>query len=110
MENEVINISLSELSEIEGLSARTKNVCEYCNLKDIQSILDYYWENFDFLKLRNCGSKSNLELIDICHKYEKIIYQPKNEIIAEKLIIPEKKVNPIIEKIDSLTIRQKKHS
>jgi hypothetical protein len=107
MENEVINISLSELSEIEGLSARTKNVCEYCNLKDIQSILDYYWENFDFLKLRNCGSKSNLELIDICHKYEKIIYQPKNEIIPEKLIIPEKKVNPIIEKIDSLTIRQK---
>lgn len=108
MENEVGNISLSELSEIEGLNARTQNICEYCNLKDIQSILDYYWENFDFLKLRNCGSKSNLKLIDICHKYEKIIYQPKNVIIPEKQVIPENKDNPIIEKIDSLTIRQKK--
>jgi len=102
------NISLHELSEIEDLSARTKNICEYCNLIDIQSILDYYWVNFDFLKLRNCGKKSNLELIEICHKYEKIVYQPKIEIFPEKLIISENTVNPIIEKIDSLTIRQKK--
>lgn len=108
MEVVINNISLQELSEIEDLSARTKNICEYCNLKDIHSIMDYYWENFDFLKLRNCGAKSNLELIDICHKYEKIVYQPKNEIFPEKLIIPEDTVNPIIEKIDSLTIRQKK--
>lgn len=108
MENVIYNISLQELSEIEVLSARTKNICKYCNLKDIHSILDYYWENFDFLKLRNCGAKSNLELIGICHKYEKIVYQPKNEIFPEKLIIPENTVNPIIEKIDSLSIRQKK--
>ena len=96
------NISLKELCKIEKLSVRSQNICEYCNLKDIHSILDYYWENFDFLKLRNCGAKSNLELIDICRKYEKIVYQPKNEIF------PENTVNPIIEKIDSLTVRQKK--
>lgn len=107
MENEVLNISLSELSEIEDLSVRTQNVCEYNDLKTIQSILDYFWENNNFLKLRNCGPKSNLELIDICHKYEKIIYQPKKELILEKLI-SENQINPIIEKIDSLTIRQKK--
>lgn len=108
MEDLINNISLQELSEIEDLSARTKNICEYCDLKDIHSILEYYWENFDFLKLRNCGAKSNLELIDICLKYEKVLYQTKNEFFAEKLILPENTVDPIIEMIDSLTIRQKK--
>lgn len=100
MENEGLNISLSELTEIESLSKRTQNICEYCNLKDIHSILDYYWENFDFLKLRNCGAKSNLELIDICHKYEKIISQQKEEIIQDSHI------NSIAESIHSL-IKQK---
>ena len=97
MKNELINISLSELSEKEGLSVRTQNVCEYSNLKDIYSISDYYLENGDFLKLRNCGQKSNLELINVCQKYEKIICQCGEEPIEDT------PTNPIEDSIYILT-------
>jgi hypothetical protein len=92
------NISLEELTEIENLTARTVHACEGGCLNDIIAILNYYWENNDFLHLRNCGKKSNTELIELCEKYEDfaskpIIVKPDNHI--EKLI-------------DNLTARQRK--
>ena len=92
------NISLEQLAKMENLSICSSNVCEWNGLKNLTAILSYYWENNDFLGLRNCGSKSNIELIELCKKYEKYISQPEK-------IIPE---NPIEKQIDSLTIRQKK--
>lgn len=101
MENEVINISIDELFKIENLSARSKNVCEWNSLNDINSILIYYWENGDFRKLRSCGQKSNMELVDICKKYEKLIIKPKLKTIR---VTPE---NPLLIILETLTIRQK---
>lgn len=83
MGDEIINISLFELSEMEGLSVRTQNVCEFSNLKDLYSILNYYLEYGDFLRLRNCGSKSNVELIDICTKYENFKIKFEEETIPQ---------------------------
>jgi hypothetical protein len=66
------------------------------------AILSYrrslYWENNDFFNLRNCGQKSNKELIELCQKYENYTIKPEK-------IIPE---NPIEKQIDTLTVRQKK--
>lgn len=73
MEDVTSNISLQDLTEIEVISIRTLNVCEQNNLNDIISIVHYYWNNNDFIKLRNCGTKSNTELIKLCIKYEKLI-------------------------------------
>ena len=101
IKNEEINIDLKELSEIEGLSVRTQNVCEYSNLKDIYSIFDYYLENGDFLKLRNCGPKSNLELIDICNRCGR-------NVKKQKLVISQENPNiPNLKKLDSLSTNQK---
>ena len=72
MENDVENISLEELSEIESLSIRSLNVCKWSRLNDLNSILDYYQEYGDFLRLRNCGQISNQELIEVCNKYGKL--------------------------------------
>lgn len=102
MENEIANISLSKLSEIEDLTVRTQNICEYNSLKDLYSILYYYFENGDFSKLRNCGPKSNLELINICCRYEKTILNQKDDSISEN------STQYILEKIHSLTINQYK--
>jgi len=77
MENEIKNLSLSELTQIEGLSVRSQNVCEWNDLIDINSILDYYRNNRNFLKLRNCGQKSNYELLTICEKYDNIYISSK---------------------------------
>ena len=95
------NISLKDLIYKEKLSVRTTNVCEYNFLTDIKSILKYYATNENFLKLRNCGKKSNEELIGICKKYENLNFYEKQTYITAK---PE---NPLIKKIDKLTTKQK---
>ncbi len=97
MKNNRENISLEKLSEIENLSIRSTNVCEWNGLKDLTSILSYYWENIDFLGLRNCGQKSNTELIELCKKYEDFAEKPILEI-------PE---NPLKKHLENLTVRQK---
>jgi hypothetical protein len=92
------NISLSDLTHIENLSVRSSNVCEWNSLNDLMSILNYFWENNNFLGLRNCGQKSNTELIELCQKYEDFTIRP----------IKEKSENPIEKQIDLLTVRQRK--
>jgi len=92
------NINLYKLTKIENLSVRSLNVCEWNGLIDITSIFAYFLENSDFLRLRNCGQKSNLELIELCRRYEKYISNPE-KVIQE---------NSLEKKIDALTVRQKK--
>jgi hypothetical protein len=84
--NKVLNISLRELTKIENLSRRSKNVCKHNSLGDISSILNYYWEFEDFLALKNCGLTSNLELTNICDKYEKLISQQEEVITQDSQI------------------------
>ena len=62
-------MTIEEIFVYEDFSARSLNVCIYNNLKDLSSILKYYQENKTFNKLRNCGAKSNKELIELCLKY-----------------------------------------
>ena len=92
------NISLKELTELENLSVRSSNVCEWNGLNDLQGILNYFWDNNNFFGLRNCGQKSNTELIELCQKYEDFATKPK-------IVKPE---NPIENLIDNLTARQRK--
>ena len=87
---------------MENLSVRSQNICEWNNLEDLVSILHYYWENNDFFKLRNCGQKSNTELISLCKKYENFDFA----LFHKPIEIPVE--NPILQKIDRLTARQKK--
>jgi Asp-tRNA(Asn)/Glu-tRNA(Gln) amidotransferase C subunit len=94
--NKVLNISLSELTKIENLSRRSKNVCKHNSLGDISSILNYYWEFEDFLALKNCGLTSNLELTNICDKYEKLIS------LQEEVITQDSQIYSTTESIHSL--------
>jgi hypothetical protein len=84
MKNEFLNISLNELAEVEGLSTRSINVCKYYSMNDIKAILQYYYEFGDFLRLRNSGRKSNLELISLCLKYENQTEDFPNNPVNEK--------------------------
>lgn len=92
------NISLKELTELENLSVRSSNVCEWNGLNDLLGILNYFWDNNNFFGLRNCGQKSNTELIELCHKYEDFASKP--------IIV--KPDNPLENLIDNLTARQRK--
>lgn len=91
------NISLEQLSKIENLSVRSFNVCDWNRLNDLTAILTYYWENDDFLGLRNCGQKSNTELIGLCKKYENFVIKPRIEVDENK----------IQKQLENITVRQK---
>jgi len=100
--NQVIeNIELKKLADIENISVRAYNICAYNDLLDLGKILQYFWENGDFKKIRNCGNNSNQELIDICNKYKYSISKTDNNTR-----IPSPK-NEIREIIENLTVKQK---
>ncbi len=72
------NYHIEELKASAGLSERTKNVCIKGSLETLYKILHYFLKNGDFKKIRNCGEKTNQELMSLAKKYiEK--YQVKVE-------------------------------
>jgi hypothetical protein len=97
MDNDKENISLDKLTEIENLSVRSSNVCELNGLNDLTSILAYFRKNSDFLALRNCGQKSNTELVELCGRYESFTVETIKAT-------PE---YPLKKKLENLTARQK---
>ncbi len=74
------NIDLLTLAGIEDISVRSYNVCIDAGLNSLRRIIQYYYNNRrnGFLSIRNCGNKSNRELIKICLKYEKLISSIQN--------------------------------
>src|SRR5690554_4600675 len=92
-------MTIEEIYYSEDLSVRSFNVCNDNGLKDLPSILRYFQENKTFDNLRNCGRKSNEELIALCLKY----------IDKENLGEDEstKTENPLIARISNLTRTQR---
>jgi len=71
MDNVIENISLDKLAEIENFSVRSYNLCHYNGLDSLYEILAFFNEYKNFLRIRNCGRKSNIELVNLCKKYER---------------------------------------
>ncbi len=65
----LINYHIEELKNINNLSERTKNVCLEGSLDTLYKILYYYLERGTFRDIRNCGLKTDLELIHLSQKY-----------------------------------------
>ncbi len=82
MEETSENLSLEELNEIENLRERTYNICKNNNLKDLEKIINYYLEHRDFFDFKQCGRRTNGELIDICNKYKHLFSVTSN--VSEK--------------------------
>jgi len=55
-----------DLSLVNAVSVRAYNVCLYNELSSVESLLDYFKRHGSFSEFRNCGLKTNLELIDFC--------------------------------------------
>lgn len=60
----------SKFSDLDGydMSVRAYNVCVQNQLTTFKDLHDYYSDNGSFLKLPNCGSKTNEELVNIVLK------------------------------------------
>jgi hypothetical protein len=68
----LVNYHIEELQKIDNLSERTKNVCFEDSIDTLFKILSYYREHGTFRKIRNCGLKTDLELVNLSEKYLKL--------------------------------------
>ncbi len=67
--SKLINYHIEELKRMESLSERTKNVCIEGSLDTLFKILYYFLERNTFRDIRNCGLKTDMELINLSKKY-----------------------------------------
>lgn len=67
--SKLINYHIEELKRMENLSERTKNVCFEGSLDTLFKILYYFLERNTFRDIRNCGLKTDIELINLSKKY-----------------------------------------
>ncbi len=88
------DISLKDLAFIEDLSIRSINICNNSDLTSLNRIMDFYKKKKSFMTIRNCGSKTENELIELCEKYAK-------QASIEKIGVKHKSINTI-EALDSI--------
>jgi len=70
MINSEKDLSIEELADIDWLSVRAINICQKFDLLTLNQILAFYHQNGSFMKLRNCGKKTEIELTELCEKYK----------------------------------------
>lgn len=61
--------SIEELLNNDEISVRSFNLCGYNDLMNTQDITKHFLNKGTFLNLRNCGRKSNDELINVAEQY-----------------------------------------
>ncbi|MGI6341423.1 MAG: hypothetical protein ACOXZ9_00380 [Bacteroidales bacterium] len=89
--------SIQKLIDIENLSARASNTCKRLGLNNLSEIIAYYKVYGDFLEGRNCGVKTNSELVNMVEKYLSMgiyVSEEEEDIIFNRLQnLCEKKYN-----------------
>lgn len=63
------DIRLHELRETGEISVRSYNVCGRAKIITVQDMHEYLLKNEDFINIKNCGQKSNKELLGIYRQY-----------------------------------------
>lgn len=111
-------MTIDEIYKKEEISVRSYHVCKYNNLNSVKDLKEYFYKRKSFDNLRNCGRKSNEELIELCNKYqgEYLVNQelennkenPLKTIIAELTRVQREVINSfILVNTNSLTVRSK---
>lgn len=111
-------ITIDEIFKRNEISVRTYHVCKHNQLHSILDVLRYYHKNKSFEKLRNCGSKSNLELINTCTEYQGDYFEnleieikeenPLKSIVLNLTRIQREVINSFIfVKTNSLSVRSR---
>ncbi|UOE39158.1 helicase associated domain-containing protein [Chryseobacterium oryzae] len=83
-------MTIDEIYRNDELSVRSYNVCKYNELNSVNDLHQYFLKHKSFNKLRNCGRRSNDEIIEIYKKYKYSV-----EIVESNEIKPLKLENVI---------------
>lgn len=113
----MINISRNTLindiaDNTFDLSTRSVNICEDLGLRTLQDLHDFIEEFKNFRTVRNCGSKSNMELLKFHNDYYVNVFERDISAININIIkdtpINDDKFNSIISlHFERLTVRAK---
>ena len=68
-------MTIDEIYKTEKISVRSYHVCKSYSLNSIIDLKNYYYKYESFFRLRNCGVKSNNELIELCNQYQTEYYR-----------------------------------
>lgn len=60
-------MTIDEIYRTEKISVRSYHVCKSYSLNSVTDLKIYYYKYKSFFRLRNCGAKSNDELIKLCN-------------------------------------------
>jgi len=63
-------VTINEVYRKGEIEVRSFNICINAGLNSLEDLKIFFKKNGTFKKLRNCGNKSNKELIAICYKYQ----------------------------------------
>lgn len=111
-------MTIDEIYKKGEISIRSYHACKYNEIDTIQELVEFFEEFKSFLKFRNCGKKSNEELIDICNKYQDEYIEnretetkkenPLKTIISELTRVQREVINSFIfVNTNSLSVRSK---
>jgi len=111
-------MTIDEIYRKEKLSIRSYHACKYNEIHTIYDLIKYFKKNKTFTKFRNCGRKSNEELIDLCYKFQGQYSEgeeleikkekPLKKIISELTRVQREVINSfILVNTNSLSVRSK---
>lgn len=111
-------MTIDEIYIKEKISVRSYHVCKNNNLNTVKDLKEYYYKHKSFYNLRNCGRRSNEELIEICNRDPREYSEnpetdirkenPLNLIISELTRVQREVINSfILVNTNSLSVRSK---
>jgi hypothetical protein len=114
-------MTIDEIYKKGNLSIRSYHVCKYNEIETIFDLKKYFIKYKSFVKFRNCGRKSDEELIKLCNSYylegvdlfdneiqEKVLENPIKKIINELTRVQREVINSfILVNTNSLSVRSK---
>lgn len=78
------NYHIEELQILENLSERSKNVCIGSSIDTLYKIVQYFFDYGNFKDIRNCGIKTNIELVNLCRKYIEASSINREDLILDR--------------------------
>ena len=80
-------MKIEQLQIQNMISCRTYNICKRNSLDSVHDIIKYYLDKKTFIKLRNCGRKSNEELLEVVECYSDQYFTTIKNDIGDELTL-----------------------
>ncbi len=76
-------MQIDSLCEAGKLSVRASNVCSAADLDTVEDVKNYFEQYGTFKKIRNCGNKTEKELLDLCQAERATLFADYDEQVSE---------------------------